>query len=265
VLTQSKQVSNTAVRPVSAALHNITMTRPKYDHHVITKSKSPNRRHITRSPSSKTSTLPLRVTAVKAPVGNPQQALKDKGVIDNGCSRYMTANMSYLSDFVELNEGYVTFGGNPKGGKITGKGKIKTASPKSNSSGKRRNKNACFVCKSVDHLIKDSDFHTKKMAQPTPRTYAYRGHHKQYALLTYSKPQKHMVPPAVLTQSKQVSNTAVRPVSAALHNITMTRPKYDHHVITKSKSPNVAHRVTAVKAPVVSAAQGKQGTWEWKP
>nr|GFD35364.1 ribonuclease H-like domain-containing protein [Tanacetum cinerariifolium] len=34
--------------------------------------------------------------------------------------------MSYLSDFEELNGGYVAFGGNPKGGKISGKGKIKT-------------------------------------------------------------------------------------------------------------------------------------------
>nr|GFA88524.1 putative ribonuclease H-like domain-containing protein [Tanacetum cinerariifolium] len=34
--------------------------------------------------------------------------------------------MSYLSDFQELNGGYVAFGGNPKGGKISGKGKIKT-------------------------------------------------------------------------------------------------------------------------------------------
>nr|GEW55705.1 hypothetical protein [Tanacetum cinerariifolium] len=58
--------------------------------------------------------------------GNPQQALKDKGIIDSGCSRYMIGNMSYLSDFKELNGGYVAFGGNPKGGKITGKGKIKT-------------------------------------------------------------------------------------------------------------------------------------------
>nr|GEV08145.1 hypothetical protein [Tanacetum cinerariifolium] len=58
--------------------------------------------------------------------GNLQQALKDKGVIDSGCSRYMTRNMSYLSEFEELNGGYVTFGGNSKGGKITGKGKIKT-------------------------------------------------------------------------------------------------------------------------------------------
>nr|GEV04337.1 hypothetical protein [Tanacetum cinerariifolium] len=58
--------------------------------------------------------------------GNPQQALKDKGVIDGGCSRHMTGNISYLSDFKEINKGYVAFGGNSKGGKITGKGKIKT-------------------------------------------------------------------------------------------------------------------------------------------
>nr|GFD35537.1 ribonuclease H-like domain-containing protein [Tanacetum cinerariifolium] len=38
----------------------------------------------------------------------------------------MTGNISYLSDFKELNRGYVAFGGNPKGGKISGKGKIKT-------------------------------------------------------------------------------------------------------------------------------------------
>nr|GEU52528.1 hypothetical protein [Tanacetum cinerariifolium] len=57
---------------------------------------------------------------------NPQQALKDKGVIDGGCSRHMTRNISFLSDFEEINGGYVAFGGNPKGGKILGKGKIKT-------------------------------------------------------------------------------------------------------------------------------------------
>nr|GEW58300.1 ribonuclease H-like domain-containing protein [Tanacetum cinerariifolium] len=43
--------------------------------------------------------------------GNPQYALKDKGVIDSGCSRHMTGNMSYLSNFKELNGEYVAFGG----------------------------------------------------------------------------------------------------------------------------------------------------------
>nr|GEU48718.1 hypothetical protein [Tanacetum cinerariifolium] len=51
--------------------------------------------------------------------GNPQHALKDKGVIDSGCSRHMTGNITYLSNFEELNGGYVAFGGNPKGGKIS--------------------------------------------------------------------------------------------------------------------------------------------------
>nr|GFC25139.1 hypothetical protein [Tanacetum cinerariifolium] len=60
-------------------------------------------------------------SAVSAAQGNPQQALRDKGVIDSGCSRHMIGNMSYLFDFEELNGGYVAFGGNPKGGKITGK------------------------------------------------------------------------------------------------------------------------------------------------
>nr|GEV26833.1 hypothetical protein [Tanacetum cinerariifolium] len=90
-------------------------------------------------------------------------------------------------------------------------------SPKSNSSGKRRNRKACFVCKSVDHLIKDYDYHTKKMAQPTLRHYAHK----------------------VLTQSKPVFNTAVRPVSAAMPKLNVTRP-----------------RVLAFQALVVSAAQG---------
>ncbi|GJT31161.1 ribonuclease H-like domain-containing protein [Tanacetum coccineum] len=48
--------------------------------------------------------------------------LQDKGVIDSGCSRHMTGNMSYLTDFEEIDRGYVAFGGNSKGGKITGKG-----------------------------------------------------------------------------------------------------------------------------------------------
>nr|GEX51745.1 reverse transcriptase domain-containing protein [Tanacetum cinerariifolium] len=65
---------------------------------------------------------------VQKPVWNHamRQALKDKGVIDSSCSRHITGNISYLSDFKEINEGYVAFGGNPKSGKITEKGKIRT-------------------------------------------------------------------------------------------------------------------------------------------
>ncbi|GJS37383.1 putative ribonuclease H-like domain-containing protein [Tanacetum coccineum] len=58
--------------------------------------------------------------------GNPQMDLQDQRVIDNGFSRHMTGNMSYLTYYEEIDRGYIAFGGNPKGGKITGKGTIKT-------------------------------------------------------------------------------------------------------------------------------------------
>nr|GEW02630.1 retrovirus-related Pol polyprotein from transposon TNT 1-94 [Tanacetum cinerariifolium] len=110
---------------------------PRKDKFVVTKPRLPPRRNINRRPSPKPSNFPLKVTAVKTPMvnavkgvqgnwGNPQHALKDKGVIDSGYSRHMIRNMSYLSDFEELNGRYVAFGGNPKGGKISGKGKIRT-------------------------------------------------------------------------------------------------------------------------------------------
>ncbi|GKB49353.1 putative ribonuclease H-like domain-containing protein [Tanacetum coccineum] len=57
---------------------------------------------------------------------NPQMDLQDKGMIDSGCSRHMTGNMSYLTDYEEIDGGYVAFGGNLKGGKITRKCTIKT-------------------------------------------------------------------------------------------------------------------------------------------
>ncbi|GJT95975.1 hypothetical protein Tco_1091493 [Tanacetum coccineum] len=58
--------------------------------------------------------------------GNPHQDLKDKGVINSGCSRHMTRNRSYLTDYEEIDGRFVAFGGNSKGGKITRKGKIRT-------------------------------------------------------------------------------------------------------------------------------------------
>nr|GEU77347.1 ribonuclease H-like domain-containing protein [Tanacetum cinerariifolium] len=43
-----------------------------------------------------------------------------------GRSMHMTGNMSYLKDYEEIDGGYVAFGGNPKGGKITRKCTNKT-------------------------------------------------------------------------------------------------------------------------------------------
>ncbi|GJX68231.1 hypothetical protein Tco_0303958 [Tanacetum coccineum] len=57
--------------------------------------------------------------------GIPRDNIDDKGYWDNGCSRHMTGNISYLSEYEPFNGGYVSFGHG--GGKITGKGTIKTA------------------------------------------------------------------------------------------------------------------------------------------
>ncbi|GJU55268.1 putative reverse transcriptase, RNA-dependent DNA polymerase [Tanacetum coccineum] len=43
---------------------------------------------------------------------------EDQGYVNSGCSRHMTGNMSYLSDFKEFDGGYVIFGGGAKGERI---------------------------------------------------------------------------------------------------------------------------------------------------
>nr|GEU43175.1 ribonuclease H-like domain, reverse transcriptase, RNA-dependent DNA polymerase [Tanacetum cinerariifolium] len=49
---------------------------------------------------------------------------KEKGVIDSGCSRHMTGNKCYLTDYEDYDGGFVSFG--DVKGRISRKGKIKT-------------------------------------------------------------------------------------------------------------------------------------------
>ncbi|GJU15309.1 hypothetical protein Tco_1143275 [Tanacetum coccineum] len=53
---------------------------------------------------------------------DPQKALKNKEIVDSGCSRHMTRNKAYLVEYQDYNGGLVAFGGSK--GQITGKGKI---------------------------------------------------------------------------------------------------------------------------------------------
>nr|GEU33426.1 hypothetical protein [Tanacetum cinerariifolium] len=137
LLTRSRLVPLNAARPVTTVVPQTTMKNQRPVKHVVNKAPSPIRRPINHRSSPKHRNFHKIVTTVKVNNvstvkgtkgnwGNPQLALKDKGVIDSSCSRHITGNISYLSDFEEINEGYVAFGGNPKGGKITCKGKIKT-------------------------------------------------------------------------------------------------------------------------------------------
>nr|GEV37381.1 hypothetical protein [Tanacetum cinerariifolium] len=57
-------------------------------------------------------------------IGKPQN--DDKGFIDSECSRHMTENIAYLLYFKEFNRGYITFRRGAHGGRISGKGTLKT-------------------------------------------------------------------------------------------------------------------------------------------
>nr|GEV48530.1 reverse transcriptase domain-containing protein [Tanacetum cinerariifolium] len=118
---------------------------------------------------------------------------------------------------------------------------LRTHSP---SKGLKRTKKTCFMCKSKTHLIKDCDFHARRMAQ---KSYASRDIHK--------------------------------PVSAVKPKFSKTRPNIASHAVSKSKSPlrrpftlhpsskpsTSPPRVPAAKPSVVSAAQNNHGKWVWRP
>ncbi|GJW45056.1 retrovirus-related pol polyprotein from transposon TNT 1-94 [Tanacetum coccineum] len=68
----------------------------------------------------------------------------DKGFVDSGCSRNMTGNIAYLSDFKQFDGGYVVFGGGAYGGKFSGKVTAGTVS--NNSAGTlEENSQECIV------------------------------------------------------------------------------------------------------------------------
>ncbi|GJT10086.1 putative ribonuclease H-like domain-containing protein [Tanacetum coccineum] len=86
-----------------------------------------------KSPKHKLKTMVNTGQRVVKPVwdnakrGNPESILQDHAMVDSGCSSHMTGNKAYLSDYEDYNGGFVAFRSDPKGGKITGTGKIRTA------------------------------------------------------------------------------------------------------------------------------------------
>ncbi|GKD33125.1 putative ribonuclease H-like domain-containing protein, partial [Tanacetum coccineum] len=130
VLTSTVMKVNT-VKPI------VNRVRPA---NVFHKTHSPSSRPFKRTTilskkNSKSKVNTAKVNAVSAVGGKeklllspqqdyPHRALKNKGIIDSGCSRHMTGNKAYLAEFQDFNGGPVAFGGSK--GYITGKGKIKT-------------------------------------------------------------------------------------------------------------------------------------------
>ncbi|GJZ47885.1 putative ribonuclease H-like domain-containing protein [Tanacetum coccineum] len=85
-------------------------------------------------------------------MGKPQDNIDDKGYWDSGCARHMTDNISYLSEYEPYDGGYVSF--RHGGGKITGKGIIKT--------GKLEFENVYFVKELKYNLFSVSQIYDNK-------------------------------------------------------------------------------------------------------
>ena len=58
--------------------------------------------------------------------GNPEEELQDHLIVDSGCSGSMTGVKEILSNFRSYFGGKVAFGDDASGGRIVGKGTIKT-------------------------------------------------------------------------------------------------------------------------------------------
>nr|GFC03288.1 hypothetical protein [Tanacetum cinerariifolium] len=148
--------------------------------------------------------------------------------------------------------------------------------PHSPSKGLKRTKKTCFVCKSETHLIKDCDFHARKLAQ---KSYASRDIHKHHAPMNHSKFPLHKVSAAAPSKSQPVLTAAARTVSAFKPKFSKTRPNIASYAMSKYKSPLrrrfIRHpssktsisppRVNAAKPSAVSAAQNNHGKWVWRP
>ncbi|GJW75230.1 hypothetical protein Tco_0134600 [Tanacetum coccineum] len=127
LLIRSGLVSLTTARPVNNAQPRIIVNSARPMTNIFNKAHSTVRRAIDNKTATKNSNFNQRVNTVsgknvntarpkavlnvvKGNQGNPQVDLQDQGVIDCRCSRHMTGNMSYLTNFKEIDGGYVAFG-----------------------------------------------------------------------------------------------------------------------------------------------------------
>ncbi|GJZ57173.1 hypothetical protein Tco_0612667 [Tanacetum coccineum] len=95
--------STSTARYVNTAVSRPTVNGEKPSSNVFHKSNSPVRRTFNQRTAPKNNDLKETVNTAK---GNPQHALKDQGIVDSGCSRHMTSNKAYLSDYQEIDGGF---------------------------------------------------------------------------------------------------------------------------------------------------------------
>ncbi|GKB12287.1 putative ribonuclease H-like domain-containing protein [Tanacetum coccineum] len=144
----SHATTTSTARKVNTARPIMNEIRPRNNFY---KSHSPIRRPFNRTtaPKANFSNQKVNTAEVKAvsaiggkrETDNPQRALKNKWIVNSGCSRHMTGNKAYLVEYQDYNGGPIAFRGSK--GYITSKGKIKT--------GKLDFEDVCFV-KELQHF-----------------------------------------------------------------------------------------------------------------
>nr|GEY25984.1 hypothetical protein [Tanacetum cinerariifolium] len=120
----------------------------------------------------------------------------------------------------------------------------KEAIPKPKSNGTSKNRKACFVCKSLDNLIKDCDYYNWKVVPTPARNHAQRGNHHQYARMTLPNPK------GILRQAKPVVTKPHLP------------PRWHINRSPSLKASTFPLKVTATKTLMVNVVKGN---WVWKP
>ncbi|GJS11002.1 hypothetical protein Tco_0367798 [Tanacetum coccineum] len=119
-------------------------------------------------------------THSQKPKDNPHRTLKNKGIINSGCSRHMTGNKAYLADFQDFNGGPVAFGGSK--GYITGKGKIKTVYHDSEGSGDFYTELIFLIVPKIHNPNKKQQFWNTLIYKAKTRAYSFQLDENRFTL-----------------------------------------------------------------------------------
>ncbi|GJX59115.1 ribonuclease H-like domain-containing protein [Tanacetum coccineum] len=106
---------NTAVKPINIAGSKPTMNHPRPISNAYKKGYSQVTRPFNKYSANKNNIFNKKVNTIKVKdttardraVGNPhRKEYKEKGVIDSGCSRHMTGNKCYLTQYKDYDGGF---------------------------------------------------------------------------------------------------------------------------------------------------------------
>ncbi|GJT26920.1 putative ribonuclease H-like domain-containing protein [Tanacetum coccineum] len=120
--------STSTFRPVNIATHTNRVNASKLRTNAFHNSHSPIRRLFHKSTAPNTSISNEKVNTVRVKGVNTAGQIAVSTVKGNGVTavKASTGNKDFLTDYQELDGDFVAFGGSARGGKITGKGKIRT-------------------------------------------------------------------------------------------------------------------------------------------